>query len=112
MTHPPTKKYEPPSDDNNDSSDENDTDNEGKKEEEKKPSVGIIFLWIVFIFGLIWVVCYFRDAILFFMVSVSFTLLYCQMSLTLWDSVVWFLYLLYLFALTVSFHWLALYFSC
>mmetsp|Transcript_8114 Transcript_8114/g.14295 ORF Transcript_8114/g.14295 Transcript_8114/m.14295 type:complete len:198 (-) Transcript_8114:262-855(-) len=50
-THPPSKKYESPE------------DTEEKKEETK---VGIIFLWIVVAFTLIWLLCYFRDIIFFF----------------------------------------------
>ena len=62
-TPAPTKKYEPAPDD----------DEEKKKEEEKKEGakVGFIFLWIVVSFSLIWVLCYFRDAIAFFVGSVS-----------------------------------------
>ncbi|KAL7539528.1 hypothetical protein ACHAXR_009367 [Thalassiosira sp. AJA248-18] len=52
-TPQPTKKYEPSPDD----------EDEKKKEETK---VGMIFLWIIVSFTLIWLVCYFRDAISFF----------------------------------------------
>ena len=54
-----TKKYESPEDE--------------EKDEEKKEGtkVGMIFLWIVVAFSLIWVICYFRDAILFFFANVS-----------------------------------------
>jgi len=53
----PTKKYQP-------SPDDEDEEKEGVK-------IGMIFLWIVIAFSLIWVVCYFRDAILFFFGNVS-----------------------------------------
>lgn len=54
-THNPTKQYHPSPDD----------DEEGEKKHEGT-RVGIIFLWIVVAFTLIWLVCYFRDAIMFF----------------------------------------------
>ena len=54
-THSPTKHYEPSQDDD---------DNETPKKE--GPSVGLIFLCIFLAVSVIWVVCYFRDAILFF----------------------------------------------
>eukprot|EP00571_Detonula_confervacea_P013828 CAMPEP_0172301036 /NCGR_PEP_ID=MMETSP1058-20130122/3012_1 /TAXON_ID=83371 /ORGANISM="Detonula confervacea, Strain CCMP 353" /LENGTH=183 /DNA_ID=CAMNT_0013011025 /DNA_START=89 /DNA_END=640 /DNA_ORIENTATION=+ len=53
-TAQPTKHYESP--------------DEEKEEEEKKEGakIGMIFLWIVVAFTVIWLVCYFRDALLFF----------------------------------------------
>lgn len=53
-THEPTKKYESPEDE--------------EKDEERKEGakVGMIFLWIVVVFAVIWLLVYFRDAIFFF----------------------------------------------
>ena len=59
-THEPTKKYEPPPDDNED---------EGESEGAK---IGKIFLWTFVTFALIWLICYFRDPIIFFFVTVSY----------------------------------------
>ncbi len=66
-TFPPTKKYEP--------------DDEEKKEEEKEqqqkkgqPSIGMIFLWTIVTFALLWMSCYFSDAIIFFFGNVSFSI--------------------------------------
>ena len=66
-TTPPSKKYEP----------DDDEKKEGKKEEEeqkneREPSIGMIFLWTIVTFGLLWMSCYFSDAIMFFVGNVSY----------------------------------------
>ena len=66
-TTPPSKKYEP---DDDEKKDEKKEEEEQKKE--RKPSIGMIFLWTIVTFGLLWMSCYFSDAIMFFVGNVSY----------------------------------------
>ena len=60
-TSPPSKKYVSP-----DGDDDGDDESEAEKIEREIPKIATVFLWVSISFASIWLVCYFRDAIIFF----------------------------------------------
>ena len=76
-TRAPSKKYVSP-----DGDDDGDDESEAEKIEREIPKIATVFLWVSISFASIWLVCYFRDAILFFFGNVrrrpnrAFSLLY------------------------------------